>query len=111
MSTLTGHITAIANEDGTGKCEWQFNGYGISVVAPIVIGWYSGWAFETRTYIVSDMIGHWYWTGMTHGDRLRPVKRGQSAHATELVIFLVDVILFWYLYNYAALTGSYILKR
>lgn len=73
MSSLTGTIAVNSH----GECEWQFDKYGISIVAPLVIGWYSGWAFETRTYIVSDIVGQWYWMGDGQSNKLRAIKRGQ----------------------------------
>ena len=48
------------------------------VFGSIALGWFMFWSLETRTYIIGDSIGAWYWHGNANSGNnvMRATKNG-----------------------------------
>eukprot|EP00039_Didymoeca_costata_P025571 m.13861 g.13861 ORF g.13861 m.13861 type:complete len:544 (+) comp4940_c0_seq1:59-1690(+) len=92
-------LTSFLYGNLSSDCSWQvlpgtipFAIYGV-----IIIGWYLFWALETRTYLVGDSVGFWYWHGKSGGNVTRAMKHvflhhfGSMALA-GLVVWFVEAL-------------------
>eukprot|EP00039_Didymoeca_costata_P027853 m.19359 g.19359 ORF g.19359 m.19359 type:complete len:640 (+) comp6549_c0_seq1:41-1960(+) len=89
----------VYNNEKFCQAEWKMTG-STKILLPFAsfaIGWFMFWSLQTRTYIVADSVGFWYWSGKDGKNISRAVGHAFGAHFGSLafaglVLWIVEFL-------------------